>query len=193
MNLYLAGMIGSGKTTIGERLASELGVAMLDLDREMDRRLGYSFHRLVAEEGWLPFRELEYAICRDFAACSGCVVCLGGGTVRYAWNRDVLRGSGRVVLLEAREEELIRRVSLADRPRVNPGTDLSEDIRRMWRTHAETYRSAADLIYRSDEKTLDQEIRDLRRLVDSEPMLGVVREAFQRGSDTGAIGATGRD
>lgn len=187
MNLYLSGMIGSGKTTIGARVAGELGVAMLDLDREMDRRLGYSFHRLVAEQGWLPFRELEYAICRDFADCRGCVICLGGGTVRYAWNRDVLRGSGITVLLEANEEELIRRVSRADRPRVNPGTDLAGDIRRMWRSHAETYRSAADRILRTDEKTLEEEVAELVRMLDTEPDLAPVRRAMREGSVTGVI------
>jgi shikimate kinase len=56
-------MIGSGKTAIGERLAVRLGRAFYDLDREMDQELGYSFHRLVQEQGWLAFRELEYDIC----------------------------------------------------------------------------------------------------------------------------------
>ena len=57
-NIYLCGMIGSGKTTIGRRLAEELEWPFIDLDREMDRILGYSFHRLVQEKGWVAFREL---------------------------------------------------------------------------------------------------------------------------------------
>ena len=51
MNLYLCGMIGSGKTTIGTALAKQLGIRFLDLDQEIDARLRYSFHRLVAEQG----------------------------------------------------------------------------------------------------------------------------------------------
>ncbi len=110
MNVYLSGMIGSGKTTIGRRIAEKLGWSSCDLDEEMNRILGYSFHRLVAEQGWLPFRELEYAICKDLAGRDQSIVCLGGGTVRYQWNVDVLRGSGVVVLLEVSEAELVRRV-----------------------------------------------------------------------------------
>ena len=83
MNVYFCGMIGTGKTTIGLQLAEKLKLGFADLDREMDKRLGYSFHRLVAEEGWLAFRELEYAICRDFSLQTDSVICLGGGTVRY--------------------------------------------------------------------------------------------------------------
>lgn len=49
MNVYLCGMIGSGKTTIGTALAKQLGIRFLDLDQEINARLGYSFHRLVAE------------------------------------------------------------------------------------------------------------------------------------------------
>lgn len=178
MNLYLAGMIGSGKTTIGRQLADRLERPFLDLDQEMDRRLGYSFHRLVREQGWLPFRELEYSICKYFRTHRGAIVCLGGGTVRYEWNRDILAGSGLIVLLEADEEELIRRVELADRPRVNPGTDLREDIRRMWAAHAETYRAAADIIYRSDEKPLDHEVDELEEMIRRDGRFAAVREAM---------------
>lgn len=165
MNVYLSGMIGSGKTTLGTMLADALGFGLVDLDREMDRRLGHSFHDLVREKGWLPFRELEYSICKDFSLLTWNVVCLGGGTVRYEWNVDVLRGTGIMVLLEASEEELIRRVSLADRPRVNTGTTLEEDVRRMWREHADLYRGTADYIVRSDRDSREEELEELIRVV----------------------------
>lgn len=161
MNVYFAGMIGSGKTTLGVRVAAELGLTFVDLDREMDSRLGYSFHKLVAEQGWLAFRQLEYAICRDFAALDNHIVCLGGGTVRYQWNVDVLRSSGVTILLEVSTEELIERVRHADRPRVNAGTTLEADIVKMWTEHAPTYRAAAQLVYRSEGKTIDQEVDEL--------------------------------
>jgi shikimate kinase len=168
-------MIGSGKTTIGNALSRELGVPMFDLDREMNARLGYSFHELVRERGWLPFRELEYAICKYFATQKNAVVCLGGGTVRYEWNRDALAGTGLVLLLEASEEELISRVKRADRPRVNPNTGLEEDIRRIWREHAETYRGAADIVYRTDRKTIAEEIVDILEIIRREPVLSALR------------------
>ncbi len=169
MNLYLCGMIGSGKTTIGRRLAEETGLGFQDLDQEMERRLGYSFHRLVAEQGWLAFRELEYAICRDFARMDHQVVCLGGGTVRYEWNVDALRGTGPIVLLEASVETLIERVRQADRPRVNQGTTLEEDITLMWTREEHKYRRAAGIVYRSDEKNLEQEVADFRRFLYDDP------------------------
>jgi len=166
MNLYLCGMIGSGKTAIGERLAARLGRPFFDLDAEMDRELGASFHELVREQGWLPFRELEYAICKRFAALHESVCALGGGTVRYEWNRDALRGTGLTVLLEADLAVLAERVRRADRPRVNPGVTLQEDLARLWTSAGPLYRKAADLTYRTDAGLdVDAEVDDLARLL----------------------------
>jgi len=170
LNVYFCGLIGTGKTTIGIRLAERLGLEFRDLDREMDRRLGYSFHRLVQEEGWLAFRELEYSICRDFAGESNSIICLGGGTVRYDWNVDVLRPSGRLILLNTPLDVLVERVARADRPRVNPGTTLAEDIRMMWEKSSGKYLSAADYVYDTGGKDLEQEVAELAALITTDPL-----------------------
>jgi len=165
MNVYLCGMIGSGKTTVGTRLAKELSMDFHDLDQEMDRRLGYSFHRLVQEQGWLAFRELEYAICKEFSRLDRAVVCLGGGTIRYAWNMDVMRGTGPFILLTASLEELVRRVSAADRPRVNPDTDLAGDVRKIWETHRDKYLAAADIVYSTEHKSIEASVAELKAIL----------------------------
>jgi shikimate kinase len=168
LNVYLCGLIGSGKTAIGERLAGALGRPFYDLDREMDRQLGYSFHRLVQEQGWLAFRELEYDICKSFSRMQRVVVALGGGTPRYAWNRDVLRGTGIAILLEADLSVLVERVRQADRPRVNPGASLEDDLQRIWSTAGHLYRQAADLVYRTDAgREVEAEVADLLELLRS--------------------------
>ncbi|MFI5338279.1 MAG: shikimate kinase [Candidatus Methylomirabilales bacterium] len=172
LNVYLCGMIGSGKTVIGERLAARLGRPFLDLDREMDRELGRSFHELVQEEGWLAFREREYALCRRFANLKRVVVALGGGTVRYAWNTDILRGTGVIILLEADLGDLVERVRRADRPRVNPGASLGEDLRRIWSAAGHLYRQAADLTYRTDAgKEIEEEVSELLALLAARGMV----------------------
>lgn len=173
LTVYLCGKIGCGKTGIGERLPARLGRAFYDLDREMDRELGYSFHRLVQEQGWLAFRELEYAICKRFAGMTAIVAALGGGTPRYAWNRDILRGTGVTILLEADHATLADRVRQADRPRVNPGVSLEEDLERIWSTAGHLYRQAADIVYRTDAgKDVDTEVADVLSLVAAR---GVIR------------------
>ena len=166
LNVYLCGMIGSGKTAIGERLAATLGRPFHDLDREMDRELGYSFHRLVQEQGWLAFRELEYALCKRFSHMHRVVAALGGGTVRYAWNRDILSGTGITILLDADLKTLADRVRRADRPRVHQGASLEDDLQRIWSTAGHLYRQAADIVYRTDAgQDVGAEVADLLGLL----------------------------
>ena len=165
LKIYFCGMIGSGKTTIGQRLAHDLELDFYDLDQEMNRILGHSFHILVEEEGWVAFRELEYSICKRFAGLEDSIICLGGGTVRYEWNMDVLKGSGMIILLTAALEELARRVKLADRPRVNVGTSVEEDIRLIWQKSRDKYYDAADLVYATDQKSVAEEIQEIKQLV----------------------------
>ena len=166
MNIYFCGMIGSGKTAVGEMLAQKVNWPFFDLDREMDRELGRSFHDLVHEKGWLDFRELEYKICKRFSRRDRTVIALGGGTVRYEWNTDILRGTGIMILLESSLPTLAARVRQADRPRVNPGVSLEEDLERIWSSAAHLYRGCADIIYRVDQgKSVSEEVQDIYNLL----------------------------
>lgn len=162
MNIYLAGLIGAGKTTVGRLLAERLGWDFQDLDSAMEVEARKNFREVVAEEGWLGFRVREYRLCKGFAQLDHAVVALGGGTVRYEWNRDATRGTGINVLLTAGLDVLADRVRVNDRPRVNTGTSLEEDLAQIWGNHKDLYLGWADVLYRTDEgKSVAEEVEDL--------------------------------
>ncbi len=172
MNIYLAGVIGAGKTTVGRLLAEQLGWSFQDLDPAMEVDAGKSFHQVVADEGWLGFRVREYRICKSFARMDRAVVALGGGTVRYEWNRDILRGSGVNVLLAADLKVIADRVRVNDRPRVHPGTTLEEDLELIWGQNKDLYLNWADLIYQTDQgKSPAEEAKDLIQILQREGIL----------------------
>ncbi|RPJ41904.1 MAG: shikimate kinase [Deltaproteobacteria bacterium] len=181
MNIYFCGMIGSGKTAIGELLAQKVNRLFFDLDREMDRELGRSFHDLVHEKGWLAFRELEYKVCKRFSRMNRAVIALGGGTVRYEWNTDIFRGTGTMILLESSLATLAARVRQADRPRVNPGVSLEEDLERIWFSASHLYRGCADIIYHVDQgKSLAEEAQDIYSLIQAKKYLPQRAQRTQR-------------
>jgi shikimate kinase len=161
MNAYLCGIMGSGKSSLGRLAAGNLGLEFMDMDQEIDRRLGHSFHQLVAQKGWLPFREMEYQVCRDVATKSGVLLALGGGTVRYQWNMDVLKGTGPIVLLSAPLEVLQKRVESAQRPRVTANQDLRRELSDIWERSGPKYLEAADLVIKTHPKTKNQAATDL--------------------------------
>mgnify|MGYP003869077335 CR=1 FL=1 len=186
VNLYFCGLIGSGKTTIGKRIAELFSLPFYDIDQEIDRRVGYSFHRLVQEQGWVPYRETEYAICKDlarFARNASAIVSMAGGTVRYEWNRDILSGTGPVILLEASIPELARRVQNAHRPRVNPGSaSQEEDLRLLWEKHGHKYLAAADLRYQTEGKEIDRIVEEIAQLILRNPVFKEFRERLPEGA-----------
>ena len=166
MNLYLCGMIGSGKTAIGLAISRRLKWSFFDLDQVMESEAGKRIHEIVAEETWLGFREREYTICKRFSEMNHSVIALGGGTVRYEWNRDILKGSGPVILLTARLKVLADRVRKNDRPRVNPGASLEQDLALLWKKSKHLYFLAADFTYRTDHgKTVHQEADEIIRIL----------------------------
>jgi shikimate kinase len=150
-------------------MARKLQWPFFDLDQIMEKEAGKRIHDIVAKETWLGFREREYQICKRFSQMSCSVIALGGGTVRYQWNMDVLRGSGVVILLKANLKVLADRVKKHDRPRVNPGTSLEKDISILWKKYKSLYYEAADLVIKTDRgKTVLEEATEIIRRLEKQ-------------------------
>jgi shikimate kinase len=142
-----------------------MGLGFLDLDQEADRCLGYSFHDLVRQKGWLAFRELEYQIVKKTAAQSGILFALGGGTVRYLWNLDQLRGTGPIILLKAPLEILAQRIKNNQRPRVTRHHSLEDELASIWKSSKNAYNAACDAVFATHPGTLEESSLGLSRLI----------------------------
>lgn len=166
MNIYLSGIIGTGKTTIGQAMAARLGWPFDDLDQAIERRAGMSIGDVVAAYGWLYYRELEYQISKSYARMDKGVIAMAGGTPRYEWNRDALAGSGVNVLLVADLDLLPARVGAKDRPRVNPVSSLADDLRHIWSEYKDIYIAFSDFVYPTDlGKTVDEEVEEILEIL----------------------------
>ncbi len=108
-NIFLVGMMGAGKTTLGKALAQKTGLEFVDTDRELVERTGVPVTTIFEIEGEDGFRRRESALLEEVARRQGCVIATGGGAVLSEDNRRVMRGGGRVVYLHARLERLWER------------------------------------------------------------------------------------
>ena len=125
MIVYLVGMPGSGKSTVGPALADRLGVPFVELDSRIEEAAGKSVARIFADEGEARFREMEAAALMDAATEDPSVVSCGGGVVLEPANRVTLRATGVVVFLSVPVDVLRRRVvPAADRPLIHDQRDL---------------------------------------------------------------------
>src|SRR5687767_10787315 len=109
-NLYLVGMMGAGKTTVGRVLARRLKRQFLDSDHEIEGRCGVKIPVIFEIEGEAGFRLREAQVIEELCALQGIVLATGGGAVLPISSRSRLSGSGTVIYLRARPEDLLERV-----------------------------------------------------------------------------------
>ena len=108
-NLFLIGMPGSGKSTVGRALARRLGFIFHDADDELIRRTGVSIATIFEVEGEVGFRQREAQVVADLVGLRGIVLATGGGAILRADNRAQLKRNGEVIYLRASIEELVKR------------------------------------------------------------------------------------
>lgn len=140
MIVFLVGMPGSGKSTVGPELARRLGVPFVELDDEIQAAAGATVREIFERQGEAGFRELEAAALAAAAGRDPSVVSCGGGVVLEPANRVTLRAMGEVVFLSVPLEVLRDRVvPSADRPLIRAEGDLE----RLFREREPLYREFA--------------------------------------------------
>jgi shikimate kinase len=108
-NIFLVGMMGAGKTTLGRALAQRLDLDFVDTDRELVERTGVPVATIFEFEGEDGFRRRESALLAEMGGRDGLVVATGGGAILSEENRRVMRAHGTVIYLRARLEYLWER------------------------------------------------------------------------------------
>lgn len=147
-SIALAGMPGSGKSTIARLLADRLGRGLADTDVEIARHVGMSIPRIFAERGEAWFRAAEREVVREVARYEDLVIALGGGAVLDDANLTDLLLTGIVVHLDVPVEVLVERLATDgdgdERPLL--AGDLPERLRELHTRRAPAYAEAADVV-----------------------------------------------
>ena len=160
-NLYLVGLMGAGKTTVGRVLARRLKLRFLDSDQEIERRCGVKIPVIFEIEGEPGFRGREAAVIGELSQLRGIVLATGGGVVGSKENRQLLAATGTVVYLHAQPDDLYERVRHdRNRPLLATADPLAR-LRALYAERDPLYRSIADVVIDTGKQGVAALARDL--------------------------------
>jgi shikimate kinase len=164
-NVYLIGPMGSGKTTIGQRVARRLGLEFHDSDHELEAQTGASVSLIFDVEGEAGFRERETRMLEQLTRRHGVLVATGGGVVLRKRNRELLKRSGLVVYISTSVAQQLRRLNRdRSRPLLQTG-DRKAKLARLAAQRNPLYEELADIEFPSQNRGLDATARALADLI----------------------------
>ena len=163
-NIVLVGPMGSGKTTVGRRLAHKLNQDFFDTDHEIIDKTGVTIDHIFDIEGEKGFRERESKILENFCQMSNIILATGGGIVILPRNREILKNSGLVVYLCSSVDQLVRRTAKSKtRPLLENSTDRRKTIIEIVEARDVYYREVASFVVDTTGKKLHEVINVIIR------------------------------
>ena len=134
MKLYLIGMPGCGKSTLGKKLASRLGYSFIDMDSYIEKKMGMFVEEIFTNYGEDYFRALEVKTLVEFRELDNVIIATGGGVIKIKANKSIM--DGKCVFLEVPLDELEKRLSKSNivRPLLKTNTvyDLYEERKALY-------------------------------------------------------------
>lgn len=160
-NIFLVGLMGVGKSTIGRHLAELLQRRFLDLDHEIEHRTGASIPLIFEIEGEAGFRKREALLLDELTALSDIVLATGGGAVLLPENRAHLRSRGHVVYLQADIETLVERTRRDRHRPLLQAVDPRAKLEELLHARQPLYEEIANLVIRTSHRSPAQVARHI--------------------------------
>ncbi len=153
MNIYLIGMMGSGKSTLGISLSEKIQKPFVDLDSEIEKAAGKSITEIFDIDGEEQFRKMETKQLKQY---SESIVACGGGIVLNNANRKFINENGIAILLLASMGELTQRLSASNSRPLLADDNMEEALTKLWMERLIDYLDTANFTIETDGKNPEQ-------------------------------------
>ena len=160
-NIFLIGLMGAGKSTVGRLLARKLDRRFIDSDHALEERCGVKIPTIFEMEGESGFRKREAQIINDLTLEKKIILATGGGAVLLPENRKVLAERGTVIYLHANPIELWHRTKGGEgRPLLQNG-DPKKILENLYAVRDPLYREIADFTIETGKPSVNQLVSSL--------------------------------
>ena len=153
MNIYLIGMMGAGKSTLGKSLSEKIQKPFVDLDSEIEKAAGKSITEIFDIDGEEQFRKMETKQLQQY---SKSIVACGGGIVLNNANRKFINENGIAILLLATMGELTQRLSASNNRPLLADDNMEEALTKLWMERLIDYLDTANFTIETDGKNPEQ-------------------------------------
>lgn len=169
-NIFLIGLMGAGKTSVGRFLAKRFGKTFYDCDQEIERRTGVKIPVIFEIENERGFRAREAAILRELVESHDIVLATGGGAVLTEENRRLLKQHGTVVYLRATLDELWRRTRHDRNRPLLQTADPRATLQQLLEQRDPLYRETAHIVVDTCNQSLAALGRKLEQQLHKQPL-----------------------
>ena len=153
MNIYLIGMMGSGKSTLGKTLSEKIQKPFIDLDSEIEKAAGKSITEIFDFDGEEQFRKMATKQLKQY---SESIVACGGGIVLNNANREFINENGIAILLLATMGQLAQRLSSSNNRPLLADDNTEEALTKLWMERLIDYSDTANFTIETDGKNPEQ-------------------------------------
>jgi shikimate kinase len=169
MNIVLIGYRGSGKSSIGKRLAAKLWMDFVDTDALIVERAGQTIRDIFAAEGEAGFRRREAEVIAEVAARDNVLIAAGGGAILKPENVAALKRNAKVIWLKGRPEVLFQHIQAdaqtgATRPNLTAAGGLDE-VKTILEARTPLYQAAADVAFEVTYLTIEDAVTRLAEVI----------------------------
>tara|TARA_Y100000590_G_C15559318_1_gene954095 strand:- start:283 stop:807 length:525 start_codon:yes stop_codon:yes gene_type:complete len=155
-NIFLIGMMGSWKSTVGKKLAQKIKMEFIDTDDAIEELMEMKISEIFYEFGEKKFREMETAFFNEKSKQKGYIFSTGGGMVLDSLNRDCLQNNGVTFFLSATSETLAKRIhNTTKRPLLANEVDLQGRLEKIWQERKKYYMESSKFVIETDKLNPD--------------------------------------
>lgn len=157
MNIVLIGYRGTGKTSVGKKLAEKLDRRLVGTDELIIKKAGMSIPKIVKNHGWDAFRNIESEVAEEVDKMDDCIIDAGGGIILRKINVKNLKRKGMLILLKADIETIINRIKDdKERPSLTGSQSFTEEVEEILKKRSKKYEKAADYVIDTTRLTVDE-------------------------------------